>query len=122
MSGKTGMHRTVEARRTARDRIWQSMRILRRFTLPELVATAETGDSNCLKYTRGLCAAGIVRLLAARESGVKGGHAQWMLVRDLGPKSPRLRADGTTFDPNANAVLQGGVCHTRYKKATGEAV
>ena len=109
------MHRTIEARRTARDRIWQSMRILRRFSLPDLVVTAETGESTCLKYTRGLCAAGIVRILSPRENGVKGGHVQWALARDLGPKAPRLRADGTTFDPNTGAVLTGGLAHSSYQ-------
>lgn len=117
MSGKTGMHRTAETRRTARDRIWQSMRILRRFSLPDLVATAEAGDNNCLKYTRGLSAAGIVRLIKPKDEGKKGGHIQWALVRDLGPKSPRLRADGTTFDPNTGAVYDGGLPHRRYSEA-----
>jgi hypothetical protein len=114
MSGKLGMHRSAETRRTARDRIWQSMRILRRFSLPDLVATAETGESNCLKYTRALTAAGILRLVKAKENGKMGGHIQWALSRDLGPKSPRLRADGTTFDPNTGAVLSGGLANSRY--------
>ena len=107
MSGVIGMHRTVEARRTARDRIWQSMRILRRFTLPDLAATAEAGENNCLKYTRELTAGGIVRVIKPHESGHKNGHIIWFLVRDLGPKSPRLRKDGTLFDPNTDAVLPG---------------
>lgn len=107
MSGVIGMHRTVEARRTARDRIWQSMRILRRFTLPDLAATAEAGENNCLKYTRGLTAGGIVRVIKPKESGYKNGHIVWFLARDLGPKSPRLRKDGTIFDPNTDAVLPG---------------
>lgn len=109
------MHRNAETRRTARDRIWQSMRILRRFSLPDLVATAEAGDTNCLKYTRGLSAAGIVRLVQPKDSGKKGGHVQWALARDLGPKAPRLRADGTTFDPNTGAVLTGGLAHSSHQ-------
>lgn len=107
MSGVKGMHRTVETHRTARDRIWQSMRILRRFTLVDLAATAEAGAANCLKYASGLCACGVLRVVTPRATGKKGGHITFALLRDLGPKAPRLRADGTTYDPNAEAVLAG---------------
>ena len=116
MSGVKGMHRSAESRRTARDRIWQSMRILRHFRLPDLVATSEAGENNCLKYTRGLCAAGIVRVVQPKASGLKGGHIAFSLVRDLGPKAPRLRADGTTYDPNAQLVLPGGAAQPRSRQ------
>lgn len=116
MSGVQGMHRSAESRRTARDRIWQSMRILRQFRLPDLVATSEAGENNCLKYTRALCAAGIVRVVQPKASGIKGGHIAFSLVRDLGPKAPRLRSDGTTYDPNSQTVLPGGVA-TQSRRA-----
>ena len=111
MSGVQGMHRSAESRRTARDRIWQSMRILRRFALSDLAATAEAGTANCLKYASGLCACGVLSVVTPRATGKKGGHITFALVRDLGPKAPRLRADGTTYDPNAQAVLPGGMAH-----------
>lgn len=109
MSGVIGMHNTGVRRPTARDRVWQSMRILRRFTVAELAATAETGADNCAKYCRGLTRAGILRIAQAKQDGRKGGHTVYALQRDLGPHAPRLRVDGSTYDPNAHRVLPGGI-------------
>lgn len=93
----------------ARDRAWQSMRILRRFTLPDLCATAEIGLENAKKYMGGLWRAGYLRRIQECRSGHKGGHAVWMLVRDTGPQAPRLQRDGGTYDPNLHQVFEGGL-------------
>lgn len=93
----------------ARDRVWFSMRALRRFSLPELIETAEAGRSNCLKFALALERAGIVRRVRSRASGKKGGHVVWQLVRDLGPLAPRLQSDGRTYDPNKHQIHQGGL-------------
>lgn len=93
----------------ARDRIWQSMRILRRFTLPDLCATAESGHANAKKYVIGLERSGYLRRIQERRSGYKGAYVVWMLTRDTGPQAPRLQTDGNTYDPNLHQVFQGGI-------------
>lgn len=93
----------------ARDRVWFSIRVLRRFTLPALMETADAGRANCLKYALALERAGVLRRAADRDSGRKGGHVVWQLVRDLGPLAPRLQSDGKTYDPNGHQVLDGGL-------------
>lgn len=93
----------------ARDRVWFSMRALRRFTLPMLEETAEANRSNCMKFAMALERAGILRRVVDRNSGRKGGHVQWLLVRDLGPLAPRLQSNGKTYDPNAHQVIEGGI-------------
>lgn len=118
MAGVRGMHRLNNRRPAARDRLWQSMRILRSFRLPDLIATAEAGADNTQKYVRGLVLAGIVQETRPRDSGRKSGHAIYRLPRDLGPRAPVLRADGTTFDPNAGRVHAGGIAQ---KSRSGEA-
>ena len=110
------MARTVGARTRAydrqpraRDRAWQSMRILRTFTLPDLMATAEIKRDNALRYVLGLERSGYLKRTRERRSGCKGGFAVWMLVRNAGPKAPRLQTDGTTYDPNTHQTYQGGI-------------
>lgn len=84
----------------ARYRAWQSMRILRRFTLPDLVATAEINNNNAQKYVDALSKGGYLRLVKPRASGVKGGHAVWQLVKNTGPNPPRIWSNGRIWDPN----------------------
>lgn len=93
----------------ARDRAWQSMRILRRFTLPDLCSTAEIGVDNVKRYVRGLTHANYLRCVRERQSGRKGGCSAWILIRNSGPQAPRLRSDGNTYDPNLNQVFEGGI-------------
>lgn len=93
----------------ARDRAWQSMRILHQFNLPQLVATAEITIDNARKYCNGLQRAGFLRLTSPRNSGVKGGHKVYLLIKDTGPKAPRLRTNGITYDPNQHKTYNGGI-------------
>lgn len=112
MSGVLGQKKMLNRDPCARDRVWQSMRILRSFTMPELVATADAGYDNVRKYLRGLVSAGIVRKVR-KHVGMKCGHGKYFLVRDLGPHAPRLCADGRTYDPNTSQFLQGGLAQRR---------
>ena len=84
----------------ARYRIWRSMRILRRFTAPDLCATAEAGRWNVQQYMLALARAGYLRIAVPRKCGVRAGHAIYALARDTGPNPPRIHRDGTVYDPN----------------------
>lgn len=88
------------------QRVWQSMRILRRFTVPDLVATAELGESASGKYVRALARAGFVRLVQALQSGKAGSRNVWQLVRGAdSPIAPIVRKDGSgVFDPNTGVA------------------
>lgn len=104
MPGVKGMHRRVIAKASTRARIWQSIRILRRFTLPDLVATAEANHDNARKFVQGLARVGYLRVAKPKQNGRKGGHQVWMLIRDTGPHPPRLQSDGGVWDPNTHTV------------------
>lgn len=88
--------KTKEHRNTLRQRAWRSMRMRRRFTVPDLVVDAATpGDGkpeeNIQRYVRGLKAAGYVRDLPRRAEATaptSNGHKRWILVRDTGPRAP----------------------------------
>jgi len=110
MARRTGARtRTWHRQRRARDKAWDVIRVMRRFTLPELVAAAEIGPDNARKYCAGLRASGYLRVVQPKANGRKGGHLVYQLVRDTGPHAPRLQSDGTTYDPNLHRVYPGGI-------------
>lgn len=93
----------------ARDRAWQSMRILRTFTQADLVATAEISRQNAKKYVSGLVRSGYLMITKQNESGKTGSFTSYRLVRNTGPKAPRLQSDGNTWDPNEHRTYSGGI-------------
>lgn len=98
--------RVLHRKARARDRVWSSMRILRRFSLPDLVSTAECNRDNIRKYIIALTRAGYLRVAVAKQNGRKGGHQIWALARNTGPAAPRLQTDGRIFDPNLHIVVE----------------
>ena len=104
MARPTGA-RTQNGKVTSRQKAWQSMRILRRFTLPDLVATAEIGRENIKTYLARLERAGIIRKVLPRRSGVKGGHAVYALIRNSGPHAPRANS-AAVYDPNSGEEIR----------------
>lgn len=100
MSGIAGQRKRAPMRGDqARQKMWNSMRILRRFTTADLQATAEIGNSHCRKYVKRLLDAGYLRVAQPKREGVSGGHAIYALVRDSGVHAPRISKDGA-HDPN----------------------
>jgi len=96
MTKRRPMHGTQ-----ARQRMWQSMRVLRKFTAAEIVATAEVGASNASKYIRSLVRTGYLRVVTPKQEGVTGGHAAYLLVRNSGPYAPRIGKQDV-LDPNTD--------------------
>jgi hypothetical protein len=110
MARAKGSHTRVFHRKPrARDRAWQSIRILRQFTVPDLMATAEIGRDNARKFLAGLWRAGYLRIVSAKQNGCRGGHTVYQLIRDAGPHAPRMQADGRTYDPNRHEAHDGGI-------------
>lgn len=97
--GKTGAIAT--RRHTFRERAWLAMRIQRRFTIGQIVASAardgeRNARENARKYLAQLGQAGFVKELPNRLPGTcmgSNGFKRWMLVRDTGPRAPVYRAE-----------------------------
>jgi hypothetical protein len=83
------------------------MRILRRFTIPEVAATAEIGVSNITQYTKALVGSGHLRVARAKQDGRAGGHVVYAMARNTGPLQPVLRVDGTVYDANTGDTYGG---------------
>ncbi len=87
------------------QRVWQSMRVMRRFSTANLQATAEAGESAVRKYLMALRRAGFVILVQERVSGRPGSRDVWALVRDSGPAAPIRRHDGSgVYCPNTDKL------------------
>ena len=78
----------------ARYRVWQAIRIYRRFKNEDLIALGIQAKS-VRNYVSVLRRNGIVRSLS---------DGYTMLVRDVGPLPPIEQPDGTISDPNAKRV------------------
>ncbi len=80
--------------RNARDRIWQAMRILQKFTMADLAIRAETTCSNVSKYLRPLEKAGYISFLrkAGDDAPTSNGVNVYRLIRDTGEKRPLYKA------------------------------
>lgn len=91
MAGKKGMKRpSIEG--AARRKVWRSMRIFRRFTVPDLCRTSGANINNVLRFLHGLQKHGYVAPFGTYVGGRAGSYKSWRLVRDTGPEHP-VRCD-----------------------------
>ena len=96
----------------AQAKLWAAMRILRRFTLPELVTVTAVNYDHTRKFLKRLDQAGYVRKLAANDNGRAGSFAVFCLYRDTGPKPPIIGIDGVAYDQNLHRHMEAA-----YKQA-----
>lgn len=92
-----------------KQRLWQSMRILRNFTYPDLVATAEVSLSSAHAFCNLLIKFGYVRQIRANPTNLSlqdraGQYAVYRLVKDTGPIAPK-KQDIFLFDANLKEYL-----------------
>lgn len=91
----------VRPRKTARDRMWSAMRVLKRFDLPLLMMTAEATRRSCEDFINLLSRAGYIRnegYRAARTGpanlDVGRDWSSYTLLRSTGPKAPKVTNPG----------------------------
>ena len=85
-------------------KVWQSMRILRRFCTAELLATTGATQRLTETFVRALSQTGYLRLVAPRVNGRPGSRNIWQLVRDTGPLPPVRRGQGGVWDANTQRL------------------
>jgi hypothetical protein len=73
---------------TMRRKVWQSMRIKKVFTIPDLCRTSGADSSNVRKFIHRLAEHGYVALHEPNESGQAGSYHVWRLVKNIGPDHP----------------------------------
>jgi hypothetical protein len=88
MPGIKGMTAAAPRSLALRNKIWRSMRILRRFTIPDLCRTAGAKRTNVRKFVKRLEVHGYVAQLGGYVSGRAGVFRGLRLVKDVGPVYP----------------------------------
>lgn len=84
-------------------RAWWVMREMAVFSLNDLLSTVADGHERSAE--RNL--KGYIRALERSEVLRQVRHAQWSLVRDLGPEAPKPRKGHLRlYDPNSGAFLE----------------
>lgn len=92
-----------------RQKMWQSMRILVVFSVPDLISTAEVVPNTARKFTQALERFEYLTQARANVSGRKGSFAVWRLVKNTGPYAPVIRREGRgIYDPNLDKEIEIG--------------
>lgn len=98
------------------DRLWNTMRRMRDFSIAELCYTASAGDMEINQHTadqyvRRLVKAGLILVVepyrkgAPGASGARAGRYRLRPKANTGPKPPKIFKAEIVFDPNRNAVI-----------------
>jgi hypothetical protein len=97
--------------RTTRDRMWSSMRVLRRFDLPTLMITAEATRRSAEDFINCLLRAGFLNR-EHRGNSTRGDWSIYVVIRRSGSKTPIVShgtRDGVRFrqvvDPNDGSTF-----------------
>lgn len=103
MPGKMGMKRGVVTT-SLRQRMWNSMRIMKRFSKPDILRTVSGATySNALKFFGRLEKAGIIGKIGSYVSGRPGEYQGYVLLKDVGPVMPVLNyGKGSNVPPTTN--------------------
>ncbi|MFH1984150.1 MAG: hypothetical protein ABIL58_20105 [Pseudomonadota bacterium] len=90
MAGVRGMHSKKPRPGTGRCKMWQTMRIMRRFAVPDLCRTSGASPSNAAKFIARLAGHGYLAANGNYAGGRPGEYQAWRLVRDVGPDYPTV--------------------------------
>lgn len=105
MAGVQGQVKRSRMPNTVRARLWKSMRMMRRFTIPDLIETAEASDTCARKFVRALVESDYVHVLRKTNFRLMT-HTTYLLVNDTGPQAPRLRKrEAVVWDPNTRTKV-----------------
>jgi hypothetical protein len=112
--------RRVTAQGKLRPRLWRAIRILKKFTVGDLISIAASEAEHCepaklnasaLRYLSCLRRAGYIVVLREREPGsapTSNGFKRYLLLpdRNTGPLAPQIGKGGTVYDPNLRETRQ----------------
>lgn len=92
-------------KRYGRDRLWLSMRVMRRFTVTDLCGTAEVTSDVAHRFLATLLKCGVVKIFRHHNSHAVGRFKVYRLANDLGPGTP-IFTDDKVLDPNTGNYLE----------------
>jgi hypothetical protein len=93
-------------KRYGRDRLWVSMRVMKRFTVSDLCGTAEVTTDVAHSFLATLLKYSVVKIFPHHNSNAVGRFKVYRLANDLGPGTPVLLRDGRVLDSNTGNYLE----------------
>jgi len=87
---------------SAIDRMWRVMRIMRGFSAHDLSEAAQVSVATAERYLRHLCAGDAA---VVQHDGQPLARRNYLVIRQLGPRAPRVLQGHVVYDPNARALL-----------------
>lgn len=91
MSPRKGVRRRPIIATSMRQKMWQSMRIMKRFSIPDVLRTVDGSTyTNACKFFCRLEKAGIIGKAGRYVSGRSGEYQGYVLLKDMGPVMPIL--------------------------------
>ncbi|WP_102798758.1 hypothetical protein [Bowmanella denitrificans] len=105
-----GKNRTSPKPKSARQRIWQAMRFLRKFTVDDLTGSAEATRASVEKYLSDLICYGYVVISQPQRRRASmavrtGSKVVYMLLENTGYKYPIIRPNGL-WDQNRKQLVE----------------
>lgn len=85
-----------------RERMWRSMRMLRRFDAPSIATTAEVKITTARTYIQILKDAGYLVVETQAKGGQAGSYTVYSLRRDSGPLYPKIDPCRLVYDQNTD--------------------
>jgi hypothetical protein len=96
------IHLQAVGNRTPRERVWDAIRALKRFTYSSIEDRCPRFPDRTIEcYVRALEKAGYVKRVTAHG---RHSHAEFALVRDVGVEAPRLTKEGLPVDQGAKRL------------------
>ncbi|MFM5797830.1 hypothetical protein ACET6E_03515 [Aeromonas caviae] len=90
---RTSRKKRKSRRKTSQQKMWNTMKISRVFTLAELAMTSNSTSNHAGVYAKALAKAGYVKV-QARAMPHRGEVAKYQLLRDTGRFAPIVRKNG----------------------------
>jgi hypothetical protein len=85
---------------TSSERLWRTIRALRKFTIDELMSIAQVGEVKVRSYLSLLHTGGYLKTVTSR---IDGRRRVYKLIKDTGAKHPRERV--CLYDPNTGEYI-----------------
>lgn len=92
--------------KSAQQRLWITMRVHRRFTASDIASSAAVKIGTAQAYIGKLLRVGYLRRTNPMPRSGPGVIGIYVLIRDSGPNTPRLRADGSAWDVNKRELFK----------------
>jgi hypothetical protein len=116
--GSVSRHLNERRQRSAEEKIWRVVRMLKRSTSAEIEAGAGVSSATARRWIARLRRAGYLSVVGRLKMCRGRGSARriYHLAKDTGPRPPRIARDGTVFDPN----LGGADARAARRRLHGE--